>query len=62
MADMTYTSAMAELEEILKKIQSPDCDIDRLSGLTTRALELLKFCKEKLTATDSEIKKSLESL
>lgn len=53
---------MKELEEILQKIQSPDCDIDKLSAYTTRALELLKFCKEKLTKTDEEIKKSLEEL
>ena len=64
MADdnMTYTASLAELEEILRKIQSPDCDIDKLSAYTTRALELLKFCKDKLTKTDEEIKKSLEAL
>lgn len=59
---MTYTASLAELEEILRKIQSPDCDIDKLSSYTTRALELLKFCKDKLTKTDEEIKKSLEAL
>ena len=62
MADMTYAASMKELEEILQKIQSPDCDIDKLSAYTSRALELLKFCKEKLTKTDEEIKKNLEEL
>lgn len=62
MADMTYAASMKELEEILQKIQSPDCDIDKLSAYTYRALELLKFCKEKLTKTDEEIKKNLEEL
>lgn len=62
MSDMTYASAMKQLEEILQKIQSPDCDIDLLSSYTSKALELLKFCKDKLTKTDEEIKKSLEEL
>ena len=62
MAEQTYAASMKELEEILQKIQSPDCDIDKLSAYTSRALELLKFCKEKLTKTDEEIKKSLEEL
>ena len=62
MAETTYASSMKELEEILQKIQSPDCDIDKLSAYTSRALQLLKYCKEKLTKTDEEIKKSLEEL
>lgn len=58
----SYKEAVAELEEILRKIQSPDCDIDSLSGYTARALQLLKYCKERLMKTDEEIKKTLEAL
>ena len=43
-------------------MQSDDCDIDKLSAYTRRALELLRLCKEKLTTTDEEIKKCLEEL
>lgn len=60
--DMTYGNAIAELESIVSKMQSDDCDIDALAGYTTRALELLKFCKEKLYTTDTEVKKCLEAL
>lgn len=60
--EMKYSDAVAELESITAKMQSPDCDIDSLSALTTRALELLKFCKEKLFTTDLEVKKCLETL
>lgn len=63
MADeMTYTKAMLELEGIVTKMQSEDCDIDSLAGYTSRALELLKFCREKLFVTDQEVKKCLDSL
>lgn len=58
----SYKDAVAELEDILRRMQSPDCDIDRLSGYTARALSLLKYCKEKLMKTDEEIKRTLETL
>ena len=58
----TYSEAIAELEGILGKMQSPDCDIDNLSKYAARAIELLKHCREKLTRTDEELKKSLETL
>ena len=59
---MTYTQAIAELEEIVKKMQSPECSIDNLSQYTARSLELLKVCKAKLTATDEELKKVLNEM
>lgn len=59
---MKYSEAVAELESIVARMQSPECDIDSLASLTTRALELLKFCKEKLFRTDAEVKKCLETL
>ncbi|MDE5882046.1 MAG: exodeoxyribonuclease VII small subunit [Muribaculaceae bacterium] len=62
MKDMTYAKAMAELEGIVAKMQSDSCDIDSLAGYTTRALQLLKYCKEKLFTTDQEVKKCLEAL
>ena len=59
---MTYAKAMAELESIVARMQSDNCDIDSLASYTTRAMELLKYCKQKLTATDQEVKKCLEAL
>ncbi|MBR5087062.1 MAG: exodeoxyribonuclease VII small subunit [Muribaculaceae bacterium] len=59
---MTYTQAITELEEIVKKMQSPECSIDNLSQYTARSLELLKVCKAKLTATDEELKKVLAEM
>ncbi len=59
---MTYSKAVAELEGIVAKMQSDNCDIDSLAGYTSRALELLKYCKEKLHTTDEEVKKCLEAL
>ena len=58
----TYSEAVTELEEIVKQMQSNECSIDNLSELTTRSLELLQFCKDKLTKTDEELKKIFVNL
>lgn len=58
----TYSEAVTELEEIVKQMQSNECTIDNLSELTTRSLELLQFCKDKLTKTDEELKKIFANL
>ncbi|MDE5807700.1 MAG: exodeoxyribonuclease VII small subunit [Muribaculaceae bacterium] len=60
--EMKYSEAIAELEAITAKMQSPDCDIDSLASLTSRALELLKICKQKLFKTDEEVRRCLETL
>lgn len=59
---LTYASAMKELEEIVQKLQRPDCEIDQLCQLTERSVKLLAFCKEKLTKTDEELVKLLDQI
>lgn len=60
--EMTYTQAVTELEEILRMIQSENCDIDQLTAYTRRATELLKDCRSRLTATDEELRSILADL
>ena len=62
MSELTYKGAVAELEEIVRKMEPDACDIDQLSDYTTRALELLKFCKERLFKTNEEVEKCLAEL
>lgn len=57
---ISYKEAVEELDRIVKQMQSPDCDIDKLSEYTTRALTLLKYCKEKLLKTEQEVRHTLE--
>ena len=58
---MTYSEAMARLEEIMGKVQGGRIDIDELAGLLKEAQELVKFCREKLYKVDEEIKALTES-
>ncbi len=59
---MTYAAAIAELEQIADRIQSPDCEVDHLCELTARSVELLRFCREKLNRTDKELARLLDSM
>lgn len=60
--NLTYTSAMKELEGIVEKLQRPDCEIDQLCQLTERSVKLLAFCKDRLTKTDEALVKLLDGL
>ena len=60
--EITYQKAIGELEQIIQKMQSNQCTIDELSALTSRSLQLLTICKNKLTKTDEELKKILSQL
>lgn len=60
--EITYSAAIAELESLVRKMQSDECDIDHLADYTKRSLELLRICREKLTRTDEELKKCLAEL
>lgn len=60
--DIKYEKALAELEAILKEMQSDQCDIDKLASMTRRATELISACRKKLTATEDELRQILSSL
>lgn len=58
--DLTYSQAVAELEKILRLMQSDECDIDRLAALTRRATELIAECRSRLVTTDEELRAILD--
>ena len=57
--EMKYEEAVAQLEEIVSKMETGELDVDSLSTHLKLAQKLIKLCKDKLTKTDSEIKKML---
>ncbi len=58
--NINYEKAVAELEEIARKMENDQLDIDSLTLQLKRAQQLIRLCKDKLTKTDEEIKKILE--
>lgn len=56
----TYTSALEELQKIIEEIQAEEVSIDDLAEKVKKASELIRFCKEKLRATEEELGDVLE--
>lgn len=54
-----YEEAVAQLEDIVNKMERGDLDIDSLCEQLKTAQKLLKLCRDKLKKTDEEVKKLL---
>lgn len=59
MSEIKYEAALADIQSIVSKMENDELDVDQMSVQLKRAQELIKFCKDKLTKTDEEIKKIL---
>ena len=55
--DLKYEEAMAQLEAIVRKMESNELDIDEIAAQLKTAQRLIKFCRDKLTKTESELLK-----
>ena len=55
-----YDAAVAEIEEILEKIEEGDLGVDELAGKVNRVSLLLKICRDRLHATEEQINKILD--
>ena len=58
--NIKYEEALAQLETIVRKMEQNEYNIDELAAQLKIAQRLIKFCKDKLTKTEEELK-SLES-
>ena len=52
---MKYEDAMAQLEAIVRKMESNELDIDEIAAQLKTAQRLIKFCRDKLTKTEAEL-------
>ena len=55
--ELKYEEALAQLETIVRKMESNEFDIDELAVQLKTAQQLIKFCKDKLTKTEEELLK-----
>jgi exodeoxyribonuclease VII small subunit len=58
---MKYSKAMERLEDIIRKIESEEVDIDELSEKVKEAVGLVKLCKEKVERAELEVKEVVEA-
>ena len=57
--EQKYEAAFAQLQDIVRKMENDEYSIDEIAVQLQTAQRLIKFCKDKLTKTDEEIKKIL---
>ncbi len=50
-----YAAALAELETILDEIEDDAVDVDVLAARVKRAAELLRVCRDRITAARVEV-------
>jgi exodeoxyribonuclease VII small subunit len=60
---LTYTEAVAELEQILAELENnTEVNMDVIAEKVKRAAVLMEFCKKQLHELDDELEKMIEQL
>ncbi|NOU61348.1 exodeoxyribonuclease VII small subunit [Marinifilum caeruleilacunae] len=59
---ISYSEAIAEIEETIMLIENEELDVDDLSAKVKRVSELLVICKAKLNSTEQEVEKILKEI
>ena len=54
--EITYSMAMARLEEIMGHIQGGNIDIETLTDELAEAQQLISFCRNRIYKLDEDIK------
>jgi exodeoxyribonuclease VII small subunit len=57
-----YTEAYAELQQIVSEIEAGEISVDELSEKVKRAAQLIRICKNKLSATEEDVTRILKEL
>jgi len=52
----SYEAALAELEQLVSRLESGDMPLEQLLSGYQRGAELLKYCRDKLEAVEAQIK------
>lgn len=59
-SNISYSEAMAEIETIIRQLQSENCDIESLAERVARASKLIELCRAKLRKAESDVEKLFE--
>ena len=62
MDKITYSDAFEELKALISDLEQGEITVDELAMKVKRAALLIELCKKKLTATEEEVNKVIESM
>lgn len=54
--EIKYEEAFTQLQNIVRKMENDEYSIDEIAMQLKEAQRLIKFCKDKLTKTEQEIR------
>ena len=54
--EIKYDEAFTQLQNIVRKMENDEYSIDEIAMQLKEAQRLIKFCKDKLTKTEQEIR------
>ncbi|GAA4373651.1 exodeoxyribonuclease VII small subunit [Hymenobacter koreensis] len=61
-ADRTYRDAIAELETLLRRLETETVDVDELTASAQRAADLIRFCKQRLRTAEATLDRVFDAL
>lgn len=60
--ELSYSTAVAELDEILAELEDEALDVDILGDRVSRASELISFCRERITSAQTQVEQIVADL
>lgn len=62
MGKVKYEEAVAQIEDIVRRLENNEMDIDSLSDELKKAQRLMKMCKDKLLKTENDVNNILKGV
>lgn len=59
---LTYGRALEELESLLSDLEEADVDVDRLAQQVARGVELVRFCRRRLSEVTADVNQVVADL
>ena len=59
---IAYADAVERLERILAELEAEDVDVDLLAERVRTAVELIRICRERITAAEVEVARVVSDL
>ena len=60
--DLSYASAVEELDEILAELEDDSLDVDILGDRVKRASALISFCRNRITSAKTQVEQIVADL
>ena len=61
-AELNYSTAISELDEILAELEDESLDIDVLGDRVQRASELISFCRDRISSAKTQVEQIVTDL